>query len=249
MLTLFSLDTHMPVYHKDAKCQQNFGDIRDAFICSDGIVYDFINWLKTSPYWQNTTVIVIGDHLFSNEFNLRKKQFLISKLSKSDRLKKRSIYNLFLNLPEDKKISDIHKFSTLDLAPTILESLDIKISPRAFGLGRSLFAPEPTLSDKMGPQLSSKLIQKSKVYKKFCTPPQRIEHYHTYTLNTTLNNEDMLPYTDAHQKLFNTYYIDHLNLLLDKTPTKDLHVSLKFNAFIQKGIPLPSPPIIAKYLP
>ena len=218
LLTLFTLDTHTPSYYKDPACKQEFNDLRDAFMCTDKIVTEFIDWLKTSPYWENTTVVIIGDHLLSTRI-------------KTDGHPKHAIYNVFLNLPEGLAIKNNKLFSTFDLTPTILESLDIKLSPRAYGLGRSLFADEPTLAEQLGSKLNTQLFQKSAVYENFHKSPQKhILHYTPYALNQTLTQKDFLNYTDAYEELLGQIYLDQLNLELPQIPQHDLIVNIEFNA-------------------
>lgn len=227
LLTLFSLDTHAPSEFHDPQCPKYFNDIRDAFMCTDKLVYDFIEWLKKSPYWENTTVIIIGDHLLP----ISKETF--------KHPKKRGIYNVFLNLPEHLKIDETKDFATFDLTPTILESLDIKLTPRAFGLGRSLFASDDTLIKKIGHSLNNQINQNSQVYKKFHTPKEtRITIYTPYTIGSTLHEQDMAKYSDAWEEHVGSIYLDCLNLLLDKTPSTDLTLHLTFKAITDPKSPI-----------
>ena len=178
MLTLFSLDTHTPGYFQDQICSHSFNDLRDIFMCSDKTFSEFINWLKESPYWENTTVVILGDHLLPSRI-------------KTIGYPKRGIFNAFLNTPEGLKIDNNKKFSTYDIAPTLLESLDIKLSPRAFGLGRSLFAKDLTLVEKLGAsEFKILLRKKSDIYNKFNKPKEkRAYKFVSYTLGSHLGNK------------------------------------------------------------
>lgn len=223
LLTLFTLDTHTPSHHKDKKCPQKLHDIRDAFICTDSIVEEFLNWLQKSPYWENTTIVILGDHLLPTRI-------------KTIGRPKRGIFNLFLNLPNKLKIKTGKHFSALDVAPSILESIGITLPEHAFGLGRSLFSDTPTLSEKMSNTLSLKLIQNSEIYNRFRAPKEaRQETFIPYTLGQTLTNESILAYTDVYDNILGTYYLDRLNFELPLLPTADLKVSLKFQAITDKG--------------
>lgn len=226
MLTLFTLDTHTPGHYTDPKCAKTFNDIRDAFMCTDILTYDFINWLKASPYWQNTTVILVGDHIFPS-------------LLKTNGRVHHNIFNVFLNLPENLKIDKNKDFATFDLAPTILESLNIKISPRALGLGRSIFAKEDTLIKKMKTSLTSQIKQKSELYLSFHTPKEPRQNFYTpYTLGTTLQEDDFKKYSDAWEEYVGSVYLDRLNLLLNQTPSTDLSLHLTFKAITDPKKPI-----------
>lgn len=219
MLTLFSLDTHTPGYFNDAECSTEFNDLRDSYLCSDKAIGDFIEWLKKSEYWENTTVVIMGDHL------------LPSKIKTKGKIK-RGIFNVFLNLPEELKINKNKVFSTIDLAPTLLESIGIKLSPRSFGLGRSIFSDEPTLIDKMGDKFKLLLAQNSNFYNKLNTPTvKRRIKYIDYTLGTTLNNDNIIQYTDAYENIINSNFIDQLHFNIANS-VSDLKVKVKFNIIL-----------------
>lgn len=221
MLTLFTLDTHTPSPHYNSKCPKVFNDIRDVYMCSDKTVYDFVMWLKESPYWENTTVVLMGDHIFPSRIKT------IGKPS-------RGTYNVFLNLPENLKINKNMMFATFDMAPTILESLGIRLSERAFGLGRSLFADQNTLFQRMGRQkLKLQLIQDSKIYKTFNQPKtKRNDEFTPYILGTKITGEDFLKYSDSYEDILGNYYLDMLALKLSKSDAKSYTLTLKFNAMI-----------------
>ena len=219
MLGLFSLDTHTPVANLDKSCKVVFDDLRDSFICADKGVYEFIEWFKTTKYWENTTVVVVGDHL------------LPSRIFYKGRPKK-GIFNLFLNVPDELKIKKDKIFSTYDLAPTILESIGVKIAPRALGLGRSMFSDEISLIEKMGvSKLKIRLIQKSKIYDKLLIPSvKRIDVYKDYVMNQIINEDDFLDYTDAYSTIMKQHFLDRLNLKLINYNGGDVKVKVKFVA-------------------
>lgn len=223
LLTLFTLDTHTPTTHRNPECKAVFNDKRDAFLCTDQTVAKFISWLKTSPYWENTTIVLQGDHLLPSRIPTKGRP-------------KRAIYNAFLNLPENLSIDKNKPFSSYDMAPSILESLNIKLSARAFGLGRSLFSQSPTLAETLDSKLRILLPQQSKVYDKFLTPRvKRAEIYAPYTPSTPLSGEAFLPYTDAYEEVLGQYFLDRLNLQLPQKPANGLTLKLSFNAMINYG--------------
>ncbi len=219
MLTLFSLDTHTPTPHHNPKCQKVFGDIRDVYMCTDKTVYDFVTWLKASPYWENTTVVIMGDHLYPSRI-------------KAKGHPKRGTYNVFLNLPENLQINKNMAFSTFDMAPTILESLGIKFSEKAFGLGRSLFFGPDTLLQRLGRQkLKSQLIKDSNLYKTFNLSTEgRKEEFTPYTPETRLVREDFIKYSDSYEDVLGNYYLDKLSLKLPNSSAQKYTVFLKFRA-------------------
>jgi phosphoglycerol transferase len=221
MLTLFSLDTHSPASYHNPKCPIVFNDIQDVFSCTDKTVYDFVKWFNASPYYENTTLIILGDHLLSTRLKTKGKP-------------KRGVYNVFLNLPEGLHISSDKTFSSFDFAPTILESLGVQLPKHTFGLGRSLFGDVPPLLESLGRDtLNLRIQQQSDIYTKLNTPlVQRVESYSPYRLNTELGKKELLPYTDSYEEFLDEYYLDRLNFLISPTSDQDLTVTLSFKAIM-----------------
>lgn len=221
MLTLFSLDTHLPSTYRNPSCEETFGDTRDIFMCTDRTVYQFIDWLKHSPYWDNTTVVILGDHLLPLKLKAKGRP-------------RRSIFNVFLNVPQGLKLNSKKNFTTYDIAPSILEGMGINLSPRAFGLGRSLFSEEPTLLEKIGfEKLKLHLLQNSEMYHQFTQPTQqRIETFAPYQMGLTITNADLPDYADIFEEFLGIYYIDRLNLDISENITSPIHVTLLFNAIL-----------------
>lgn len=224
LLTLFSLDTHMPTPHQNPDCPVVFGDLRDVYMCTDNTVYQFINWLKKSPYWENTTVVIMGDHLLPSRI-------------KTKGHPKRGIYNVFLNLPKNLHINSDKVFSTFDMAPTILESLGVTNSQQAFGLGRSLFNNEETLVEKMGASKFKMQIRKnSHIYQQFHKSKKVRENvFQPYAFGERLIEKNFLKYTDAYEEIVGNIYIDRMNLQLPQTNADKITVELRFNTIQQKG--------------
>lgn len=224
LLTLFSLDTHIPAPHRNPDCPVVFNDLRDVYMCTDKTVYNFVSWLKESPYWDNTTVVIIGDHLLPARI-------------KTKGHPRRGIYNVFLNTPTNLTINPNKEFSTYDIAPSILESLGITLSEPALGLGRSLFSKKDTLVSELGRQTFSNLIQQnSELYHKFHTPKStRQTKFIPYQFGNTLRGKDFLKYTDAHEEILGSYYLDRINLKLPQTTAKTLIADIKFNTISHRG--------------
>lgn len=227
LLTLFSLDTHTPTTHIDSSCSKKFDDLRDAYMCADTAAADFISWLKNSPYWQNTNIIILGDHLLPGRI-------------KTKRHPKRSIFNVFLNLPQTHQISQDKQFSALDIPASILESLDFELKNHSFGLGRSIFSDEPSLLTKYGRKLNRYLMQHSEIYQQLSNPATaHIDVYAPYTIGTIIENHTCTQYTDIFEDMMGLYYLDRLNLALQNLPpnTSKIEVSIKFNTiFNPQGI-------------
>ncbi len=106
---------------------------------------EFIRWIQAQPFYENTTVVLIGDHL-----SMDGKFF-----KEIDRSYKRTTFNLILN-PADglESVPQATKqnrcWSNFDMFPTILASLGVRIEGEKLGLGTNLFSGEKTLFEENG---------------------------------------------------------------------------------------------------
>jgi phosphoglycerol transferase len=105
--------------------------------------------------------VVLGDH------------WLMTRSLAGVRLEgeKRSLFNLFINVSgydgnvQDRPVDRL--FSSLDMAPTILESIGIKLKKPYFALGKSILSGEKTLLEEYGYEhVEYELRKKSKFYNK-----------------------------------------------------------------------------------
>lgn len=147
--------THQPNGYVNKNCVKKYTDYKDAALCTDKEVADFIAWIKQQPFYDNTTVVIAGDHfLYASSID-----------DELEKIKEREIYLTFLNSATSKKLQP-HIFTTLDLAPTILEAMGVVFEGQ-FGMGRSLFRQEKTLIEKYGPNLNFLLSCLSHKYASF----------------------------------------------------------------------------------
>ena len=158
---MLTVDTHCEDGYVCEQCQSEFGDNQYANVmaCSSRQLDAFIKWMQEQSFYENTTIILCGDHLtmdsdFCNEvcedYN-------------------RSVYNVFINLPEglDCSFEKTHnrEFSTLDMFPTTLAAIGAKIKGNRLALGVNLFSDEPTLIEQYGQnEVNQELMKKSSFY-------------------------------------------------------------------------------------
>ena len=159
--TMLTVDTHFEDGYVCEQCQNEFGDNQYANVmaCSSRQVDAFVKWIQQQPFYENTTIVIIGDHLtmdsdFCNDV--------------SDDYE-RSVYNVFINLPEglDTSFEKTHnrEFATLDMFPTTLAAMGVKIEGDRLALGVNLFSDEQTLTEQYGRKgLDKELMKKSKFY-------------------------------------------------------------------------------------
>ncbi len=219
LFTMFTVDTHVPGTVLPYNCPQLFGDVRDNILCSDKVVTDFINEFKQTPYWKNTSIVILGDHPMFKPLKVH-----------SDKEYKRSIFNVFLNTPQELKINPEKAYTTLDLAPSYLEILGINLPEKSFGLGRSIFSTIPSLITHQDYNLATAVRQKSKVYQDFSktTAPRFIP----YQFGTEINNNNIKTYVEYTDTVLEKVFINGLGLRLERLPNKDLEMELTFVAML-----------------
>lgn len=135
--TMLTVDTHFEDGYLCEDCNSEFGDNRyaNAIRCSSNKVSEFINWIKEQDFYDNTTIIVCGDHpTMDSDF-----------CDYVDEAYERRVYTCIINSGTDKKIMDTREYSTFDLFPTTLEALGFDIDGHKLGIGVSLYSDEMTL--------------------------------------------------------------------------------------------------------
>lgn len=157
-LFLSSNDTHGPNGYTDASCPRDYTQpYRNAVACSDQLLSDFLTWLKQQSYYEDTTVVIVGDHI-SHE---------VEYFKEFDKDVQRNIFNLILNskTPEEHYQSKQRQFFAADLFPTIVSSLGATIEGNQLGLGVNLYADETTLIERYGADyVTTQLTSNSQFY-------------------------------------------------------------------------------------
>ena len=140
--TLLTVDTHRPNGYVCEKCVGLWGEqYENVMSCSSKQVYDFIEWLKQQDFYENTTVIIAGDHVTMDEN-------YISRAVPEDYT--RTVYNCFMNSAVDTANNKNRQFVAADMFPTTLAAMGCTIEGDRLGLGTNLFSEKPTLVEEMG---------------------------------------------------------------------------------------------------
>ncbi|MCH5257224.1 MAG: LTA synthase family protein [Lachnospiraceae bacterium] len=140
--TMLTVDTHFSDGYICELCGNQYPEkYANVIACADKQISQFIDWIKEQDWYEDTTVVIAGDHLSMNiEF--------WDDIGDYDR----RIYNCFINLPEGLHASRTanRAFSNMDMFPTILTAMGVDIEGERLGLGTNLFSDEQTLAEKMG---------------------------------------------------------------------------------------------------
>ncbi len=155
--TMLTVDTHHIGGYICELCGSNYAEsYENAIACASRQVNDFVQWLMEQDFFENTTIVITGDHcsMDNGYFNRN-----------VDKDYERHIYNCFINAAAQPYRTTNRQFSALDMFPTTLAAMGCKIEGDRLGLGTNLFSHVPTLMEKLGyDALCDQLAQKSEYY-------------------------------------------------------------------------------------
>ncbi len=156
--TMENADTHMPDgYLEPDKPHPYASPYANAILYSTSQVEKFVRWIMAQPFYENTTIVLIGDHL-----SMDSKFF-----ENVDESYHRSQFNLIINPAVSADPSRLvnRTYSNIDMYPTILAALGYKIEGERLGLGTNLFSKEKTLLERDGVEyVNTELTKKSEFY-------------------------------------------------------------------------------------
>ena len=141
--TMLTVDTHhVGGYQCELCVSSKSGETYDQSIsCSSRQVAEFVAWIQQQPFYENTTIIIVGDHeSMDNGYFARM----------SDSGYQRLLYNCFINTPTPAKKVTNRRFAAVDLFPTTLAAIGCTIEGERLGLGTNLFSGTKTLTELMG---------------------------------------------------------------------------------------------------
>ena len=106
---------------------------------------EFVRWIQQQPFYENTTIVLIGDHL-SMDKNFFKD---------FDPSYQRTTFNLILNpaptvADTPAQYYNDRTWAVFDMFPTVLTSIGVEIEGERLGLGTNLFSGEKTLFEQDG---------------------------------------------------------------------------------------------------
>lgn len=140
-LTLLTVDTHFEDGYVCPLCKEEYGtQYANVMACSSRQISEFIDWVKQQDFYENTTIILNGDHLTMD------KDFLNNIDAKYDR----KTYTAIINPAVKPEQNTDRLYNTLDLFPTTLAALGCKIEGDRLGLGTNLYSSKKTLFEELG---------------------------------------------------------------------------------------------------
>ena len=149
-LELVTIDTHFTDGFIGDYSEDKFDtQYENVYATESRLIYDFVNWVREQDFYENTTILIVGDHLSMQDDYFSKRK-----------AKDRYVYNCIINpVSKDAKNSG-RTFTALDTYPTIVSAMGGKIEGNKLGLGVNLFSDEKTLAEKHKFKYLDKELQK-----------------------------------------------------------------------------------------
>lgn len=162
--TMLTTDLHAPKGFDCKWCADTYDTTTARAVdCNDRVVTEFVKWCQRQDFYENTTIVVTGDHP-------RMDGSLVDGVSYYDR----TVYDCFIN-PAKTWVRDekSRSFTAMDMFPTILSALGFDIEGDRLGLGTDLFSNTDTLLERKGfDWLNRELGKRSDYYtEQFVNPP------------------------------------------------------------------------------
>ncbi len=158
--TLLTADTHHVGGYACDACGSAYKEQYDNVLaCSSRQVAAFIRWIQQQDFYENTTIIITGDHpTMDNGYITRN----------IDKSYVRRVYNCFINAAATDENTKNRQFSTMDMFPTTLAALGCHIEGEHLGLGVNLFSGEQTLLERFSEkELNARILKHSDWYEDF----------------------------------------------------------------------------------
>ncbi len=139
--TMLTVDTHFEDGYLDSGAEYKFNDhYSNVIFNSDKQVTEFVEWCKTQPWYENTTIVISGDHpTMDSDY-----------MDDTDTDYARRVYTCYINSAVSVENNVERTYTTFDNFPTTLAAMGVQIEGNRLGLGTNLFSSVETLSEEYG---------------------------------------------------------------------------------------------------
>lgn len=156
-MQLITIDTHFPDGYMYNYSETKFNtQYENVYATTSKQIYDFVNWVKEQDFYENTTIVIVGDHI-----SMQAGYFTEKGIFEEDRY----IYNTYINSCVEAEKTEDRIYTGFDTYPTIISAIGGDIKGDRLGLGVNLFSNKKTLAEKYGmKKLNEEIIKKSEFY-------------------------------------------------------------------------------------
>ena len=153
--TVLTADTHFPDGYHCPLCREEYDEpYPNVLRCSARQVASFVEWIQLQPFYENTTIVISGDHLTMDPVLMET----------VDENYVRTVYNCVINAPKEPVQEKNRSFATFDMLPTTLSALGVSVEGDRMGLGTDLFSESKTLAEEYGFEALNEELQKNSLF-------------------------------------------------------------------------------------
>lgn len=151
--TMLTVDTHHIGGFVCEDCEYKYDEqYYNVLDCSSKKVKEFVEWIQEQEFYENTTIVICGDHI-----SMQPSTFEWLKETGYER----TVLNIIINPAVETTNTKNKNASTMDMFPTTLASMGVKIEGNKLGLGTNLFSNQQTLIGKYGLSYTKNELEKS----------------------------------------------------------------------------------------
>ncbi len=151
-LTMVTVNTHTPEGYLEPGAPTPYDDqYSNVILDASRQVSEFIDYISQQDYYEDTTIIVVGDHLsmYGEYFASVDDDYL------------RTPFNVIINSAVTTQNTTNRLFGSIDMYPTTIAALGGQIEGEQLGLGVNLYSDKQTLIEQYGFEYVNTEIQKS----------------------------------------------------------------------------------------
>lgn len=153
-LTFLTVDQHHIGGYVCPVCGDDYDiDLANVLVCGDRLLKDFVDWCKEQDFYEDTVIVITGDHL-------RMDTVLVEDVPFAGR----KVYNCFINSGRTPVSAQNRTFTTQDIFPTVLYAMGFDIEGDRLGIGTNLFSERHTLAEELGIEYYMNEINKPSLY-------------------------------------------------------------------------------------
>ena len=119
-----------------------------------------VRWIQEQPFYDNTTIVITGDHLYMDDSYFER----VGVSADYDRTVVNLIVNPAPGVTAEGPVTN-RSFTSVDIFPTTLAAMGVGIKGDRLGLGTNMFSLSQTLAEELGVDtLSERLNDSSEFY-------------------------------------------------------------------------------------
>lgn len=155
-IIIHTVDTHFVDGYLSQYAENKFDtQYENVHAYSSKLISDFVKWVQEQDFYDNTTIVIVGDHLGMQS------EFYKAHIEEDY---ERTVYNVIINSAIEGTNTTNRQFSTIDMFPTILASIGVQIEGERLGLGTNLFSGKQTLIEELGYEYVNNEIRKKSTF-------------------------------------------------------------------------------------